>query len=149
MVSTKHCIKCGEAKPPAEYYAHPRMADGRLNKCKACSQKEARAHRIENADRVRGYDRLRSKAPHRKAARPSRTPEQRRAHHAVQSAVKRGQLEKRPCAFCGTAEKLEAHHHDYGKPLDVTWLCAPCHHRFHALERMATYGLTHHHLKEL
>ena len=33
---------------------------------------------------------------------------------------------------CGqTHELIEAHHHDYSKPLDVEWLCPHCHARAH------------------
>lgn len=41
-------------------------------------------------------------------------------------AVKRGKLTRKPCSECG-AETAEKHHHDYSKPLEVTWLCRPCH----------------------
>jgi len=33
---------------------------------------------------------------------------------------------RRPCTVCG-AMKSEAHHEDYSKPLEVTWLCRTCH----------------------
>ena len=66
-------------------------------------------------------------------------PEKRAAHVAANNALRDGRIVKLPCAFCGASDNLEAHHHDYSKPLDVTWLCRPCHRRFHALERMATY----------
>lgn len=36
---------------------------------------------------------------------------------------------KQPCEVCG-AEKSEAHHDDYTKPLSVRWLCRS-HHRLH------------------
>lgn len=32
----KKCIKCGKEKELSEYYVHPRMRDGHLNKCKEC-----------------------------------------------------------------------------------------------------------------
>jgi len=143
---TKVCFKCGEEKPLGEYYAHPQMRDGHLNKCKDCTKKDVRQHRLENPERVRAYDAARSRLPHRKAAREAaferfrkEHPEKNAAHIAVGNAVRDGRLKKLPCAFCGTPEPVEAHHHDYSKPLDVTWLCKPCHRRFHALERMATY----------
>jgi excinuclease UvrABC ATPase subunit len=31
------------------------------------------------------------------------------------------------CETCGGADKLEAHHEDYRRPLEVTWLCTRCH----------------------
>ena len=51
-----------------------------------------------------------------------------RAHSAVQRAVKRGDL-IRPnvCEHCGAEQFTEASHTDYNKPLDVEWLCRPCH----------------------
>ena len=143
----KACFKCGEKKPLDEFYAHPQMGDGRLGKCKDCAKKDVRAHRIKHPEKHREYDRERAKRPDRVARNVQRardyrdaSPEKRAAHIAVSNAVRDGKLQKLPCAFCGSIERLEAHHHDYSKPLDVTWLCSACHSRFHALERMATYG---------
>lgn len=55
---------------------------------------------------------------------------QRKAHHAVEEAVKRGRLHRQPCAVCGSTDRIHAHHDDYAKPLDVQWLCV-VHHRQH------------------
>jgi hypothetical protein len=142
----KACFKCGETKPLDQFYRHKMMADGHLNKCKACTCKDARDHRNDNIEAARAYDRSRSRQPHRVEARREyfkrfveENPERNKAHYAVSNAIRDGRLQKKPCAFCGASEQLEAHHHDYAKPLDVTWLCKPCHRRFHALERMAAY----------
>jgi len=62
-------------------------------------------------------------------------PEQARAKWLVQKAVQRGKLIKPTyCQRCKTptlADKLQAHHHDYTKPLDVSWLCDACHKAVH------------------
>jgi hypothetical protein len=35
------------------------------------------------------------------------------------------------CEQCGSeGKKIEAAHYDYTKPLDVRWLCIPCHRRW-------------------
>jgi DNA-directed RNA polymerase subunit RPC12/RpoP len=62
-------------------------------------------------------------------------PEQARAKWLVQTAVKRGNLVKPAvCSRCGKAfpkEKLQAHHHDYSRPLEVSWYCDKCHKQVH------------------
>lgn len=49
-------------------------------------------------------------------------------------AVRDGRLTKKPCEVCGTEEKVEAHHEDYSKPLDVMWLCFKHHRERHGQE---------------
>lgn len=57
-------------------------------------------------------------------------PEKYAARQAVLVAVRKGILVKQPCKQCG-ASKAQAHHPDYSKPLDVVWLCDPCHRAEH------------------
>ena len=40
----KRCICCGEMKPLDEFYKHPKMKDGHLNKCIRCSVKYAQRY---------------------------------------------------------------------------------------------------------
>ncbi len=54
-----------------------------------------------------------------------RFPEKYAARQEVLKALRRGDLIKAPCR-CG-ATKVQGHHPDYSKPLDVIWLCDPCH----------------------
>jgi len=142
----KQCFKCLQSKPLTEFYKHSQMADGYLNKCKDCAKKDVRQARLEDPEKVREYDRSRARLPHRVNARrqysaryEAENPDRKVANTAVNNAVRQGRLKKQPCAFCSSDHEVEAHHHDYAKPLDITWLCRPCHRRFHALERMATY----------
>lgn len=44
--------------------------------------------------------------------------------------VKRGQIHKQPCEICGI-DKVEAHHDDYDKPLQVRWFCRKHHLEYH------------------
>jgi len=55
------------------------------------------------------------------------------AHQAVVRGVKNGKISKPDqCQVCGSGDKLNAHHHDYQKPLEVIWLCIPCHKKVHS-----------------
>ena len=54
-----------------------------------------------------------------------------KAHTAVKDALRRGKLIRLPCIQCQSTINLEAHHEDYTKPLDIIWMCRPCHVKFH------------------
>jgi hypothetical protein len=133
----KKCFKCGEIKFLADFYAHKKMADGHLGKCKDCTKSDVRQHRAEN-DSVREYDRERSKTPARRAhvAMVSKkwrleNPQGYKAHTALGNAVRDKKIIRMPCEVCGN-KRSHAHHDDYSKPLEVSWLCALHHHRLHA-----------------
>ena len=137
MIRSKECFKCKAVKPLENFYKHQAMADGHLNKCKECTKKDARDHREKNLDRIREYDRQRGKLPERvkknlEVNKKWRSADRRRsaAHSAVARALRSGQLIPIPCERCGDENSL-AHHEDYDKPLDVMWLCQPCHKKRH------------------
>ena len=49
-------------------------------------------------------------------------------HHRVSKAIKEGTLVRpKQCSACGKVGPVEGHHEDYDKPLEVIWLCSPCH----------------------
>jgi ribosomal protein S27AE len=129
----KQCFKCGQTKPLSEFYEHKRMADGHLNKCKPCTRNDTLAVRTRDIEHYRAYDRHRALKPGRKAAMHQtvrdyreRFPNRQRANAAVNRAVRSGKIKPQSCERCGI-EKAFAHHEDYSKPLDVIWLCQPCH----------------------
>lgn len=141
----KICRECRQNKPMSDYYQHPAMADGHLNKCKTCVLARTHRWRVANIERIREIDRRRGLLPVRKAAVKARAPrykqkrakameqynaanpERRKAHIIVNNAIRSGKLKVKPCERCGFAFGVQAHHEDHNKPLDVTWLCTPCH----------------------
>lgn len=145
-METKTCFKCGRELPLSEFYKHPQMADGHLNKCKECTRKDTRENRLKNIVYYKRYDRKRALNPDRVEYRKEyntsergreiahethriyrmKNPEKRRAQAILYKAVKRGEIQKQCCEICGSAN-VQAHHSDYTKPLDVIWLC-PKHH---------------------
>lgn len=134
METGKTCIACGERKQLDEFYRHPQMADGHLGKCKECQKAAVRKNYAEKRDRYAAYERKRNKTPERKAKsaqyikkRRRLFPEKAKAWNAVSNAVRDGRLARGPCAVCGSTVRVQAHHHDYNKPLDVEWLCFRCH----------------------
>ena len=63
----KVCFKCGRTLPLDEFYKHPQMGDGHLNKCKDCTRNDTRIQYDRNIkdpsfierERVRGRDKYR------------------------------------------------------------------------------------------
>lgn len=55
------------------------------------------------------------------------TPQQ-KARRMLYNAIKAGDIVRQEnCEFCCSGERVEAHHADYNKPLQVSWLCRSCH----------------------
>lgn len=142
LFSCKRCFKCSAELPLTEFYRHPRMADGHLGKCKECTKRDVRENRATRIDYYHAYDKKRRpilpKATTRKAytkseicrRRRQRHPDKYFANYTAGNAIKLGHLIRQPCERCGSI-KVDAHHEDYTKPLDVTWLCRPCHRERH------------------
>ena len=148
----KTCFKCGAEKPLTDFYKHPAMADGHLNKCKDCTKSDSKENRAKNVEYYRAYDAKRFqddprvRQRHRryqktkggkqagsasKAKWINKNPEARAAHILLGNAVRNGRISKPDkCSACDKETKsrnLHGHHEDYAKPLEVIWLCAQCH----------------------
>jgi hypothetical protein len=72
--------------------------------------------------------------PSRQARWQAANPKARWAHGCLQSALRRGLVERQPCAVCGD-EKVDGHHPDYDRPMCVIWLCRKHHKATHRDER--------------
>lgn len=150
MNELRHCRHCKMVKPLSEFYkSDPRS-------CKPCVRARVKANRAAKADYYREFDRQRAMLPHRVQARAEyiktprgreaynraheasmkRYPEKKAATNALNSAVKRGRIQKHPCFVCGS-EPAQGHHPNYDAPLDVIWLCPKHHKQTHALVRKA------------
>ena len=136
----KTCFKCNEVKPVDEFYRHPQMGDGRLGKCKECTKVDVHANRRKRLDYYRQYDTIRFQ---RNAARRERqairmrayrkaNPLIAKAHAGVARATRTEKLNRQPCERCSRTDHVHGHHEDYSRPLDVMWLCPPCHAERHA-----------------
>jgi hypothetical protein len=140
--SYKTCCGCGETKPLDEFYRFVHAKDGRTSRCKICRRVEEIQRRRENPERAREIDRAyRRRNPEKIRERNKRYPEKARARGFLTQMVYQGRIQKpERCEDCGKLtekHKLHGHHEDYSKPLDVDWLCDPCHRRRHQLEAQA------------
>lgn len=106
----KTCMGCHETKPLEAFYRNRLGLAGRQSRCKPCFRLQLEA--------------------------PENYPQRKAARDAVRHAVRSGRL-TRPshCSACGREAYAHGHHDDYAKPLDVRWLCKPCHEEHHRGEK--------------
>jgi hypothetical protein len=149
----KRCSTCREEKERDQFHKDCTAKDGLQTSCKICKNAKCRQKYAENpewaekrrlknslfhkirrdsiAERKKSYyESDHGKMLHREHSRAwkSRNKDKIRAHAAVERALKRGIIVKpKYCTNCASSRRLEAHHQDYTKLLDVTWLCKLCH----------------------
>lgn len=99
-----NCSKCGH-----ELEEHRK---GKQRYCNACHAQNMRMTRPKHSDLTEDQ---------RKKAN---------ARSYLNVYIRRGVIKKLPCLFCGST-KSQAHHYDYSKPLEVTWLCREHHLTLH------------------
>jgi hypothetical protein len=63
-----------------------------------------------------------------------------RAQALSQRAIKLGVLVRQPCEICGSTRYVQGHHDDYGKPLDIRWLCQSHHQQWHGQNEALNSG---------
>lgn len=136
----KTCIGCGLTLEATKdnFYWH-RQGETWLPRCKPCTREQVKANRRKRLAYYQEYDRVRydvgghrgdaSKEAKLRSGRAwnQRNKEKKRAHGIVARAIASGRLLRQPCSVCGVSNDVEAHHEDYSKPLDVTWLCTHHH----------------------
>ena len=67
-------------------------------------------------------------------------PEKQKAQWMAANARKTGKLiPSEVCEVCEVKTRLEMHHYDYSKPLDVIWCCRSCHGKLDRIRREAEF----------
>lgn len=130
----KRCYFCKEQKPVSDFNRDRSRGDGLQNRCRCCQLKANREWAQRHPEVRRSA--LRRQYAQEVTRRPTKQSprEKKRAHYAVEMAIKKG-LMARPsaCSRCGRTQfPIHGHHENYSKPLDVIWLCAPCHGEAHS-----------------
>lgn len=134
----KKCSSCKEEKQKSEFYKDKRTSDGLKSQCKKCHClstvicRDPNNHSDYNREWMRKSkyhtrDEVRQKQMDR--SRVKNLSIEAKARNLANRAVELGFL-LRPeiCPKCNRSDlKINAHHEDYTKPLDVQWMCSQCH----------------------
>ena len=146
----KICIKCNKQKSEDQFYIPS------SNICKECRGKYSSKYQKDNPEKVKQYIKKHKPA---KALYQATYYKKWYAKHGrkradnytdivciwiknnkhkvdvmrkVHSAITKG-LISRPleCSICGRETRIYAHHEDYEKTFEITWVCWSCHKKIH------------------
>ena len=138
MENEKRCSLCHLMKFIDEFYNEKRGCNGKSVKCKVCHKVLNKKWKKQNPEKVReGYRRYGRNHAERRCqearTRDAKNPLRAKARRKVRYEIEMGRM-VRPerCEDCSKRRRVVGHHDDYSKPLDVRWLCYPCHELFHS-----------------
>lgn len=123
-MSKKICNKCRKKLPESDFYFNKKKNYFEYA-CKFCWNNRCLVWQKKVGDNPTVED-------WNKASKKSYKlhPEKWRARAKIRYAVKVGKIKKQSCEKCGE-KKVQAHHTDYSKPLEVNWLCHIHHRQIH------------------
>lgn len=125
MSTEKRCCECRQWKSREAFNRDRSAPDGLQDKCRPCHREAVRESRRRNPESHASYQRRWRQRNRRVTA----------AHAAIKIAIRRGDLTRpETCEGCGLPGDVHAHHDDYDRPLEVEWLCPPCHRERHGQE---------------
>ena len=129
MLTKKPCPKCQKIKSIDNFGSNRATPDGYSCWCKNCKRTSQKTYRHKTV--------IESKMTHSLSLCQKYRRSNRQKMHAnllVHRALKSGKIDKpNHCTKCFKKGVVEAHHADYSKPLDVTWLCVCCHKKIHRI----------------
>lgn len=129
------CKKCGVEKPESEFNYSDRKSGKRQSICRKCCSEYNRLRYQSDPDRFReGVKRYRREHPAEcfktRLKAWEKSPSRYNLRKLTEAAIASGVITKPDrCQVCGKVprKRIEAHHEDYSKPLDVIWCCTSCH----------------------
>lgn len=132
MSYVPHCTACKTIKNlMPKPYAVRKNKDGIVTSvgymCRMCNTERSKRYRMTSRGKQASFEavyRSIRKHPHKQSARVK-----------VNNALKIGRL-VRPniCSKCSIESKVDGHHFDYSRPLDVLWVCRACHADIHRIQ---------------
>lgn len=144
----RKCYGCKETKTQ-EYFSKNQ------DTCKVCQNayaKKRRKLKKEHDATVRQKYRSTEeyKELHRKASKLYRQKNMAKSkcRDKLNSAIRWGRMTRGVCSVCGLSKdetRIEAHHEDYTKPLDVIWFCTKHHREYELAEKTTNRAGTSYH----
>lgn len=122
------CSQCKNYFGREDVFIYSRNRTGVISyyHCRKCNSE--RVHRYQSTKKGK------KKAKETFLRMTVKYPDKYKARQAVSYALKSGKIIKpNKCENCLEIKIVEGHHFDYGKPLDVIWMCRKCHSLSHRL----------------
>jgi hypothetical protein len=138
-MKTKICFRCKLIKKLINFYTDRRAKDGKNGSCKSCMRAKGVEWYRSNTDIYKEkYESIKDmeeyKEQHRKSVAKN-IKNNKEKQKARKEAIKLGLPTSGQCSMCEQDGRLEKHHEDYSKPLEVVLLCSTCHKNLHKLYR--------------
>ena len=135
----KKCFKCGIEKELSEFYIHPQMGDGHLNKCKECTKNDVHIHYRKNIINPEWHKKEKNRGQqkyHRLKYRGKNKPSfesKKKSMQLYRINYPEKQLAKNASQHINNPEGMEKHHWSYNPEhyKDVLFLSKEDHNKAH------------------
>jgi hypothetical protein len=115
-----YCYECGKVKE--------NIKNGYCHACDAARDRERRMHFKQTP----GFAEREREKVNNRVKNDLIFKIKKDIHLLTNAATRLGILDRQPCEVCGEM-KVDAHHDDYNKPMEVRWLCRLHHNEHHRL----------------